>query len=81
MPGQSSVQMLSLLPVVTKKDKVMKESDKVIEVEKKKLLKIEVILVLVEYDLLLPILDADSSMKTVHSAERHKSLITDLLTA
>lgn len=51
----------------------MKESDKVIEVEKEKLARIEkqeVMLVLVEHDPLLPILDADSFVKTVHSTGR-----------
>lgn len=51
----------------------MKESNKVIEVEKEKLASVEkqeVVLVLVEHDPLLPNLDADSSVKTVHSAGR-----------
>ena len=51
----------------------MKESDKVFEVEKAKLARIEkqeVILVLVEHDPLFPVLDADSSLKTVHSTGR-----------
>lgn len=41
VPSQYLVQMLSLLPLVTKKDKVMKESDKVKEVEEEKLSRIE----------------------------------------
>lgn len=35
------MQMLSLLALVSEEDKVMKESDKVIEVEKEKLARIE----------------------------------------
>ena len=40
-PSYSLVQMLSLLALVSKEDKVMKESGKVIEVEKEKLARIE----------------------------------------
>lgn len=40
-PSYSLVQMLSLLALVSEEDKVMKESDKVIEVEKEKLARIE----------------------------------------
>lgn len=40
-PSYSLVQMLSLLALVSEEDKVMKESDKVIEVEKEKLVRIE----------------------------------------
>lgn len=57
----------------------MKESDKVMEAEKEKLARIkkqEAILVLVEHDPLLPVLDADSSVQTVHSTGS-QSTITD----
>lgn len=51
----------------------MKGSDKVMQVEKGKLVRIEkweVVLVLVDHDPLLPVLDANSSLKTVHSARK-----------
>lgn len=75
--------MLSLLALVFEEGKVMKESDKVTEVEKGKVARMEkweVILVLVGPDPLFPGLDADSSVKTVQITGRLRtSLLTFLL--
>lgn len=71
------VQMVSLLVLVFEEDKVMKESDKVIEVEKERFVRIEkqeVILVLVEYDFLFFIFDVDRFVKIVYSIGRLRVL-------